>query len=264
MTGFSPEWLALREPIDLAARNEAVEIAFFAALGSDRLRFLDLASGAGSTVSALSRSKGRSVGSSVEWLLTDYDPALLDVAGQRWQDSVTMRQIDLARDLEQLPFAEVDAVTTSAFLDLVSEPFLVRLVDQVVRAKKPFLASLTYDGRAVFAPQLSFDAAVLDAHNTHQLSDKGFGPALGPAAAGRAIELFQDRGYKVVEGRSDWQADHASANFQSELLAGWQNVGRQVGLDEAELAQWWSLRQEQISSGDLSLTVGHIDFTAFP
>jgi SAM-dependent methyltransferase len=264
MTGFSPEWLALREPVDLAARNEAVEIAFFAALGSDRLRILDLASGAGSTVSALSRRRGRSVGSSVEWLLTDYDPALLEVAGQRWQECVTTRQIDLARDLEKLPFTEVDAVTTSAFLDLVSESFLVRLVEQVVQAKKPFLASLTYDGRAAFAPQLAFDAAVLNAHNTHQLSDKGFGAALGPAAAGRAIQLFEDHGYRVVQGRSDWQADHGSANFLRELLEGWHNVGRQVALDEAELEDWWSQRQRQIGSGALSLTVGHVDFAALP
>jgi hypothetical protein len=221
---------------------------------------MDLASGAGSTVSALARHRS----TSIEWLLTDYDPALLEVAGQRWQDRVTTRQIDLASDLEELPFAEVDAVTTSAFLDLVAEPFLVRLVDQVVKARKPFLASLTYDGRAVFTPQLSLDAALLTAHNTHQLSDKGFGPALGPAAAMRAIELFRDRGYKVVQGRSDWQADSSSADFLKELLGGWCNVGREVALDEAELAQWWSLRQEHITSGQLTLSVGHVDFTALP
>lgn len=260
MTGFSPEWLALREPVDLAARNEEVETAFFAALGSGPSRIMDLASGAGSTVSALSQRRHNAV----EWLLTDYDPALLKVAGERWKDSVTTRQIDLARDLEELPFADVDAVTTSAFLDLVSEPFLVRLVDRVVQAKKPFLASLTYDGRAVFSPELAFDATLLKAHNTHQLSDKGFGPALGPAAAMRAISLFQDRGYKVVQGRSDWQADQSSAEFLMELLGGWRSVGRDVALDEAEVAQWWSVREEQIRSGNVHLTVGHVDFTALP
>ncbi|MCR9280529.1 MAG: class I SAM-dependent methyltransferase [Rhodobacteraceae bacterium] len=260
MSGFSPAWLALREPVDLAARNEDVETAFFAALGSQPMRIMDLASGAGSTVSALARHRS----TSTEWLLTDYDLALLEVAGQRWQDRVTTRQIDLASDLEELPFAEVDAVTTSAFLDLVAEPFLVRLVDQVVKARKPFLASLTYDGRALFTPQLSLDAALLAAHNTHQLSDKGFGPALGPAAAMRAIELFRDRGYKVVQGRSDWQADSSSADFLKELLGGWCNIGREVALDEAELAQWWSQRQEHITSGQLTLSVGHVDFTALP
>uniref|UniRef100_UPI0035170AD5 class I SAM-dependent methyltransferase n=1 Tax=Roseibium sp. TaxID=1936156 RepID=UPI0035170AD5 len=104
MSGFSPAWLALREPVDLAARNKDVETAFFTALGSQPMRIMDLASGAGSTVSALARHRS----TSIEWLLTDYDPALLEVAGQRWQDRVTTRQIDLASDLEELPFAEVD------------------------------------------------------------------------------------------------------------------------------------------------------------
>ncbi len=54
MTGFSAEWLALREPYDLRARNPAVLEAVASALKSHSpVRVVDLAAGAGSTLRAL-------------------------------------------------------------------------------------------------------------------------------------------------------------------------------------------------------------------
>ena len=99
---------------------------------------MDLASGAGSTVAALS---GR-LGSSQDWLLTDYDPALLEVSRQRFsgfgQGAVAYRQVDLSGNLASLPFESVDGVTTSAFLDLVTRPFLEKLVGLVTRRATAF------------------------------------------------------------------------------------------------------------------------------
>jgi len=262
MSGFSSEWLALREPLDLAARNTAVETAFLDALPDRPLRILDLASGAGSTIAALNGK----VGQPVDWLLTDHDPALLALAKTHWRDktsgSLETRQIDLAADLEDLPFADVDAVTTSAFLDLVSEEFLVRLADQVSRAGKPFLASLTYDGRAAFHPQDPFDTDLCAALNADQKTDKGFGPALGPDAASRAADLFEARGCRVVQGPSDWQVARSSSSFLQEFLSGWVRVGRKSGLDATALDRWWQDREGKIRSGELSITVGHTDFAA--
>ena len=40
--------------------------------------------------------------------------------------------------------------------------------------------------------------------NAHQRTDKGFGPALGPAAARAAVARFERVGYSVVHGASDW------------------------------------------------------------
>ena len=260
MSGFSADWLALREPLDLAARNREVESAFFEVLPSGPLRLLDLASGAGSTVSALATQlDGRAA-----WSLTDYDPDLLKVAQQRWPDGVTTRQVDLQADLEQLPFAAVDGITTSAFLDLASETFLERLVDEVTRSQKPFLASLSYDGRSDFEPIHSADTDLLSALNRHQQSDKGFGPALGPEAASRAIALFRAKGYKVVEGLSDWHIGAKDRDFLMEFLSGWVRVGREVNLDDQMLDGWWRDRQDKIQNGGLKMSVGHIDFAAFP
>jgi hypothetical protein len=264
MSGFAAEWLALRHPLDLAARNEAVEQAFLEKLPAGPLKLLDLASGTGSTVTALATRLARPA----HWLLTDYDPALLELAASNLKDfaqtDAGTRRIDLAADLETLPFAEVDAVTTSAFLDLVSESFLERLADSIVAAHKPFLASLTYDGRAAFRPQHSLDTDLTGALNAHQQTDKGFGRALGPNAAAKAIELFEARGYKVVQGTSDWQIPPTASAFLSEFLGGWRRVGLECKVDTLKLETWWQDRTRAIEAERLSMTVGHIDFVAYP
>jgi len=264
MSGFAAEWLALRHPLDLAARNASVERVFLEKLPEGPLRLLDLASGTGSTVTALAGKLDRPA----HWLLTDYDPALLTKADDNLksfaQTETAMQRVDLAADLEKLPFADVDAVTTSAFLDLVSESFLERLTDRIVSSGKPFLASLTYDGRASFTPEHAFDAALTAALNTHQQTDKGFGPALGPKAAARAVELFREKGYRVSTGPSDWRIAPSAAAFLSEFLGGWKRVGRECGLDGLQLETWWQDRTRLIRTEQLSMTVGHVDFIACP
>ena len=264
MSGFPSEWLALREPVDLAARNGNVETAFFAALPDKKVKLLDLASGKGSTVAALSGKLGRAQ----EWILTDNDPVLLNAARARYADfgegNVTCRQFDLSAELQALPFDQVDAVTTSAFLDLVTRPFLEDLVSLIVEARVPFLASLTYDGRAVCVPADPLDEEIRLAMNTHQKTDKGFGPALGPEAADIAISLFQSKGYRVVSGPSDWHSGPGTAAFQTELVTGWISAAREMGVDREQLARWSGIRADQIAQGILSLTVGHLDFAALP
>lgn len=259
MSGFSPEWLRLREPLDLVARNWEVEAAFLSALPERRARIMDLASGAGSTMAAL---EGRT-GSGSRWLLSDNDPVLLGVAKRRFPSAET-RQIDLAADLGALPFRDVDGITTSAFLDLVTEPFLNKLVEQVTEAGRPFLASLTYDGRAACMPSDPLDEEIRLAMNAHQKSDKGFGPALGPDAAGVAESLFRAAGYRVVSGTSDWRAGPGSDEFLRELIAGWVTAASETGLDGDRLDSWHNRRLSEIENGQLSVVVGHIDFAAVP
>lgn len=264
MSGFSSDWLALREPLDLAARDRTVEAAFLERVPSAAPKMLDLASGAGSTVAALRDH----LPEDTRWLLTDYDPGLLEVAASRWSatgsgDLATLG-IDLASDVEALPFAEVDAISTSAFLDLVSEPFLKRLVTCVTGAGKPFLASLSYDGRIGFEPAAALDATMRNALNSDQLSDKGFGNALGPGAAACAIGLFRSAGYQVVQARSDWEIGPSGTGFLEEFLSGWSRVGVKYGATREEVDAWCSGHLRQARSGDFNCMVGHIDFAAFP
>lgn len=267
MGGFSPKWLELREPLDLAARNGDVEKAFRGRLPDAPATILDLASGAGSTVAALDGFLEQRVA----WHLTDHDPALLDVAAARWRSGtdkrLSVQQIDLAGDLETLPFEDADAVTTSAFLDLVSGAFLDRLVSRIAEAGKPFLASLTYDGRTEFSPAHPLDSVLVNALNEDQKSDKGFGRALGPDAAGQAVARFASAGFHVVSGPSDWRAGPDDREFLKVFLEGWYRAARArcavPAEGEAALEDWYRMRLVQIEAGELALTVGHVDLAAW-
>jgi hypothetical protein len=74
MSGFSAEWLTLREPYDLNARNPTVIDAVAAALEPlSSVQVVDLACGTGSTMRALSPF----LPTSQRWKLIDNDLGLL-------------------------------------------------------------------------------------------------------------------------------------------------------------------------------------------
>ena len=74
VTGFSADWLALREPYDVRARNPAVLDAVIAAFkGYPSIRIVDLACGTGSTLRALAPH----LPAPQNWQLADNDLSLL-------------------------------------------------------------------------------------------------------------------------------------------------------------------------------------------
>ncbi len=265
MSGFSAEWLALREPFDLRARNPEVLDAINALLGSrPAIRVADLGCGAGSTVRALhTRLPVRQ-----HWNLFDNDAGLLAIARKAvpvGNIELNAAQLDLGNDLETAIGAPFDLITMSALLDLVSENWLQRLVRKVTARAIPVYAALTYDGRSDLSPTDPFDAAILSAFNAHQGTDKGFGPALGPAAATAAISGFESSGYKVVYGNSDWKIGPDDRAMQLELLGGWASAARYMKtLEDAKVAQWLERRAIFVSDGLSSMRVGHVDLLAFP
>jgi len=265
MSGFSADWLALREPFDLRARSPAVLDAvasFFEHQPS--VRVIDLACGTGSTLRALSpRLPPRQ-----SWTLVDNDPNLLARAASTptSQDvTVTVVARDLSDDLEPALRGAVDLVATSALLDLVSDAWLHRLVIAVTARAIPFYAALSYDGRVAFTPPDPSDAAVVGAVNTHQRTDKGFGAALGPAAADVALTRFAALGYAVVQGAADWQMEPEDRDMQNALLDGWARAARDIGTPSGQdIAGWLARRRATIAAGQSSLLVGHLDFFAVP
>src|SRR6266536_5390828 len=204
MNGFSAKWLALREPYDLAARNAVVlDTVANAFLGQAAISVVDLACGAGATL----RAVGPPLPPRQSWRLVDNSLSLLARAftpGHPPHVTVTTTLLDLARDLELALDGPLDLVTTSALLDLVSPEWLDRLIVEVAARRLPFYGALTYDGRAVAEPVGHHDVELLAGFNLHQHTDKGFGPALGPGAAACAARRFEQFGYVVVEGHSDW------------------------------------------------------------
>ena len=263
MSGFSAEWLALREPYDQAARSRSVLDACAAALaGHSRVTVTDLGCGTGSTLRALAPRLPRMQ----HWRLIDHDEALLATARKLAAASaldVTTVAADLAREAGHV-LVPCDLIATSALLDLVSQAWLERLVAQAVGLSCPFYAALSYDGTADVQPAVRHDAAVIDAVNRHQRTDKGFGPALGPDAARTAPKLFRAAGFTVVEGRSDWQFGPHDRDIQLQMLAGWAGAAGEIGMDAAALDEWLEERRRHVDEGRSQMRVGHIDFFARP
>jgi SAM-dependent methyltransferase len=265
MSGFSAEWLALREPHDARARNRAVLDALAAATAAaGAISVVDLACGTGATLRAIaSRLPARQ-----DWRLVDNDLSLLARAASGASTrgvTVTRIPVDLTRDLEAALDGAIDLVTTSALLDLVSAEWLDRLVVEVAARRLPLYAALSYDGRIGFEPADPLDAEVIAAVNRHHETDKGFGPALGPSAAEAAIARFEAARYAVVHGRSDWRLGPRDHDIQRDMLAGWAGAAREIGaISLADAAAWLTRRRDLVAAGRSVITVGHVDFFARP
>ena len=144
MSGFSPEWLALREPADHRARDGFLSMALAARLQSKPIvRVVDLGCGTGSNIRATYAALGREQ----HWTLVDYDARLLAAAKATlctWADratadgehlllqksgktlAVTFRQANLVSSLDQALGRDCDLVTASALFDLCSAAFIAR------------------------------------------------------------------------------------------------------------------------------------------
>jgi hypothetical protein len=265
MSGFSSDWLKLREPYDAAARNADVLAAVLAAIRGQRsISVVDLACGTGSTLRAI----GGRLPSRQHWRLVDNDLGLLGSAatlGRPPEVVVTAQAIDLERDLELALDGPIDLITTSALLDLVSEDWLERLIVEAAARRLPVYAALSYDGRVSFDPVESFDAQIVSAVNRHQRGDKGFGPALGPEAVRHAADIFKRIGYSFVEGRSDWTFGTADQPIQREVLIGFAKAVGELGeLPEQRVADWLAWRLGQVAASASVMRVGHVDCFAMP
>jgi hypothetical protein len=262
MNGFSAAWLARREPYDVRARNLGVLDAVVASLRDlSPIRIVDLACGTGAMLRALSP---RLLGNQ-NWRLIDCDQSLLARAAASPRPSritVDAVPLDLSRDLEAALDGPIDAITTSALLDLVSESWLDRLTTEIASRSLPFHASLSYDGRVEIAPADPFDPAIIAAVNAHQRTDKGFGPALGPHAAASTVARFETAGYSVIHGTSDWVLGTSDCDIQLDILAGWAGAACESGESVVDTADWLARRRQLVAAGQSSIRVGHLDFWA--
>jgi hypothetical protein len=265
MSGFSADWLTLREPYDLRARSREVIAAVAASVAAlPSVHIVDLACGTGATVRALTgHLPSRQI-----WRLADNDLGLLGRANAMTLPDgvkVTAIPLDLNRDLEAALDGAIDLVTASAFLDLVSKDWLDRLMTEIAARSIPFHAALSYDGRIEISPNDPADASIVAAINKHQATDKGFGPALGPEAAGYAVAGFERLGYTVTHRRSDWAIGPNDRDIQLEIFAGWAGAVREIdALSLDETASWLTRRRTGVAAGTSSLHVGHVDLFAVP
>jgi hypothetical protein len=245
---FEAEWLRLREPYDHAARSETLALRFAAAV-MPAPDLIDLAAGAGSNLRYLAPR----LPTPQRWLLVDRDAALLAQA-QTGPAAVRCQVLNLA---DRLPEAgSRTGVTGSALLDLASAAWLDRLARWCRGV--PVLMALTVDGRLYWQPEEPEDEAVRTRFFAHQRTDKGFGPALGPAAAHYLGERLEAEGQRVSLERSDWRLGPADAPLLGATLEGI------FAVQDGGVERWAAARRRQLATGHLRLTVGHVDLLALP
>ncbi len=276
MTGFSADWLALREPADHRSRNPKLAQALAMYFEGWRpVTVIDLGCGTGSNL----RATAPLLGPEQLWTLVDYDAALLAAARERltaWADgsaekdgalvlfkgarriTVSFRQADLSRELEDVLSPGANLVTASALFDLVSSDFLAKLIAEVSKRKAAFYTVLTYDGNQRWTPESELDASMLAAFHVHQGTDKGFGASAGPNAPDLLSEGFAAAGYTVTEGDSAWRLGPEDAPLIAELVKGFAAaVAETKQVSGADLHAW----SDQKHTG---CVVGHADTFATP
>jgi SAM-dependent methyltransferase len=287
MSGFDADWLATREPFDVDARSARL-VGEVAAHWSDAevIEVVDLGTGTGANVRYLApRIDGRQ-----RWTVVDHDARLLEalaprlagwaeqrgyrfrlrgpdvtVTGAGFEAEVRPCELDLTRELDRVVREGVHLVTTAALLDLVSERWLAHLARACQAAGAAVLFALTYDGETTWSPEDPDDTRVRDAVNRHQGLDKGFGPGLGPGAAGCATTLYRAAGYRVAEAKSDWRIGPEAGAMQRVLLDGWRIAAAEIEPDRAgAFAGWAARRARAIAQGVSSLRVGHVDIAGRP
>jgi SAM-dependent methyltransferase len=278
MSGFSPDWLAAREPADGRARHAGLLADLGAAFaGRESVTVVDLGCGTGSNLRAIAPHLPQQQ----RWRLVDHDAALLAAARDRlaaWADraerdgddvrlivggrdlQVSFTETDLAAAPEAALDGSPDLVTAAALFDLASRPWIGRLARSVADNRAAFYTALTYNGDDSWAPPHPDDDAIRGAFLEHQGRDKGFGPAAGPAATDLLGEAFGALGYRVKTGASPWRLGAAEQVLLRELAAGVAQAVRETGrMPEDRVSAWLAARSE-----GASCTVGHSDLLASP
>jgi hypothetical protein len=263
----SPEWLALREPADAAARS--IELADRLAghlTGADRLVIHDLGGGSG----AMGRWLAPRLPGPQHWVVHDRDAELLELAvagapGPATDGSpvtVEARRSDVTR-LEPEDLAGASLIVASALLDLLTRDELARMLTACTGC--PALLALTVVGRVKLSPPDLLDAQIGAAFDAHQRRATGTDRLLGPDAVAAAVDELRGTGAEVIVRPSPWRLGAGEADLTAEWLDGWVAAAcEQEPVLAAQAGAYRHRRRAQIAAGDLAVTVGHADLLVLP
>jgi hypothetical protein len=277
MSGFSSDWLSLRESADHRARDKDLlaRLAHYFD-GWNSISICDLGTGTGSNL----RATVPYLCQWQQWTLVDHDPELLAAArieiaawagvphprAPNFEVSKFGRTIEVSlktADLSSDPAAwEVhpDLVTAAALFDLVSAEWIERFVKAVAEEKAVFYTALTHSKPAVWKPLHPADRAVTAAFDRHFGGDKGFGLSAGSHATQLLADAFTAAGYEVLRRDSSWRLGEEDRRLIAELASGYAKAVSETGLVPPEQVSAWLTAR---ANGG-TCVVGHEDLLAFP
>lgn len=274
MSGFSPEWLRLRESADLRARNRLCieSLAAHFAL-RPAVRIADLGAGAGANLRAIAPF----LPDRQHWTLIDSDADLLKTAEvelRRWattvddsssglllrkehsEITVSFCTADLSRDIEAVLPPTTDLIAASALFDLVSPGFIRSFARLARQRKAAVYAGLTVNGAQRWTPRRPADNQMASAFHRHQMRDKGFGPAAGPTASALLADQLRLEGFTVIEGDSPWKLGRDDRMLIEELTRGYALAVAETGAVDAKTIESW------VSVTRSGAETGHTDIFA--
>jgi SAM-dependent methyltransferase len=265
----SPEWLALREPADAAARStELVEMVAPATPPVGRMIVHDLACGTGS----MSRWLAPRLSGPQHWVLYDWDPDLLRRAAEAMPGAAAdgaeitfeTRSHDITR-LGPADLTDASLITASALLDMLTADEVGRVVAACVGAACPVLLTLSVVGQVDLTPADPLDHQVVTAFNDHQRRTIGGRALLGPDAAGFAADEFIRRGADVLVRPSPWRLGPAEAALAAEWFDGWLDAACDQRPELcAVTSEYGQRRAAAAAAGRLGVTVSHDDLLVRP
>lgn len=265
----SPDWLALREEADAAARAGDLAEELRRSLPDDQTVFVhDLGCGTGSMGRWLAPRLGRRQ----HWVLYDWDADLLPRARgampRSGGDGAAVTSQTRRRDVSRLHVADLagaSVITASALLDLMTADELTRCVEACVGAGCPVLITLSVTGSVDLDPWDPLDELVADAFNAHQRRTVGGRTLLGPDAVDAAVKAFTRLGSHVLVRRSPWRLGAAEAALAADWFTGWVSAACEQRPELAEAAGPYARRRlSEATAGRLGVTVDHLDLLALP
>ncbi|MEJ3654331.1 SAM-dependent methyltransferase [Actinomycetes bacterium KLBMP 9759] len=264
----APEWLALREPADAAARAPQLVDVLRQHLGGCPLTVRDLGCGTGS----MGRWLAPQLDGPQEWVLHDRDADLLALAAANMPtagaDGRPVTATTHAGDLGGLSASDLagtSLVTASALLDILTAEEVDALASICAEAGTPALLTLSVAGRVAFTPGDPLDAEFAAAFDAHQRRTVGGRRLLGPDAPELAAAAFRSRGLRLHAASSPWALGRANPELLEEWLRGWIDAAREQRPALAPYAGAYLQRKLTVhAEGGLRVTVGHTDLLALP
>lgn len=247
-TAFEPDWLALREPADHAARDAALLVRVARSLRAGAT-ILDLGSGTGSTARAFAAAGF----TDLNWRFFDIDSKLLQLAQVRHPRAECV--VGNLADIDAIPFESVDLITASALFDLMPPTWIAALMARASAAGVPIYTALNYDGIMQWTPSDPRDADITRAFNAHQRTNKGLGPALGPTSAETCAHFADALGYKVTSAKSPWRIGPNTRALYDALILGIADAALAAGAQDADA---WG-KDRRATATFTTAMIGHTD-----